>query len=89
MELLIVRGILISKYIPIEGTIEISDKEDIDEITDKFNGFIELNGWYFGDGFKEVDKEGIDIWKYTLRCVVHHITPYSRIGPFGPRSGPK
>ena len=50
-----------SKYIKIEGIVEIKDYQDNDLFIDEFITFVEKHNWYFGGGSKEVDEYGENI----------------------------
>ena len=47
-----------SRYIEINGVVELPDKVDHDQFWNEFIDFLEDNGYYFGGGTKEIDEEG-------------------------------
>ena len=47
-----------SRFIKIDGILEIQDEIEEDEFWNTFIEFIEEKNWYFGGGIYEVDEEG-------------------------------
>lgn len=47
------------KLIEIGGCIEVPEELTEDEFYDKFIGFIEANGWYFGGSMRVLEEEDV------------------------------
>lgn len=45
------------KLIEINGCVEVQPYISVDMFSDRFINFIETNGWFFGGGYQEVEKE--------------------------------
>ena len=50
-----------SRYIEINGVIELPDNADHDQFQNEFIDFLESKGYYFGGGTQEIDEEGSPI----------------------------
>jgi len=47
-----------SRYIEINGVVELPDNVDHDQFWNEFIDFLESKGYYYGGGSQEIDEEG-------------------------------